>query len=1064
MKKVVHHFNRTLVKSLEVAGILALVLFLAWLGLIWRLSQGPLNVDSFLTGKLETAFHRDNPDFKFKLGTTQLIWGGRLNPFEVEVQDVGISRTDDTPVLDVKKLRVQLSKRNLVFGRIVPRVVRVFGPSLRVIRHADGHFGLNVGGEDDEELALPDDAKPEVEETRQQLVKGVLLQLQERKGLGLLDGLREVDIHDARLLYDDRVLGVRWRSRRSDVSVRRGQQGIEATALVSIDLDANTRSALKAGVSYDWNTQKTSASLAFAGVNPSRIAQQSPHLKELTEIDAALDGSFAFSLDRDFLPVTARFALGSKEGTFNAFGLYESPISFKSFFSRGEFDMITGKGGLHEMKVDIGGPVAQLTASVETRESGVRDIRLQGELTDMPMDSLGQYWPHSLAPDPREWVVASLTKGIATKATIEMAGAYDGTAEEKPFTLEKLGGNIDFHGIKVDYFPPLEPAYEAKGKAYYDAKSFHLDISGGKLKDMKVTKSTIHITELDRIAEGKHSNIDIAVSLAGPLRTALQVLDSKPLGYPTMLGIKSGEVKGNAEVDVKFKFPIHHALAVNDVHVEAEAKLKDVLLKDVVAGMDLAGGPMDLSVSNAALKIKGKGKLADMPVTFDWFKTFDEKEKVTSTLSAGLALDAPALAAFGLPEYMDLDGKVPSEVKYVLRNNGSAELDLVGDIGPLGFSVPDISWTKKGGAPGSLGLTLHLKDNKPQRITGLDLKTGGAVVKGDLEFGAVTKESTGIKKASLSTFTFGKTDVSIEAADKGAAGYDVKVSGRQIDASSVFDSDAKANSDAEAARRVTPLSLRFNVARLLTADDKSLMNVRGRMERNEWQRIDHLELEAKAGKSDVSLRYLPVKSGHSLDFVAEDAGLALSALGITNSIQGGRLKVEGRPRVQGGPRDLGGSAILTDFKLINAPVVAKLLNSMSLIGMLQMMNDNGISFTKARVDFSWTDKGMPDQRENMRLIRLANGKTYGASLGLAFEGEIDNWKNVYDLKGTIVPISGLSKVIGAIPILGTIVTAGGEGIIGATYTIKGPKDEPVVSVNPLSALAPGILRKMFFEN
>src|SRR5690606_13144547 len=138
----------------------------------------------------------------------------------------------------------------------------------------------------------------------------------------------------------------------------------------------------------------------------------------------------------------------------------------------------------------------------------------------------------------------------------------------------------------------------------------------------------------------------------GPLRTALQVLDSKPLGYPAMLGIKSGEVKGQADVDVSFKFPIHHALAINDVQVEADAKLKDVFLKDVVAGMDLTGGPMDLSVSNASLKIKGKGKLAAMPVTFDWFKTFDKNEKVTSTLNAGLALDAPALAAFGLPEYM----------------------------------------------------------------------------------------------------------------------------------------------------------------------------------------------------------------------------------------------------------------------------------------------------------------------------------------------------------------------------------------------------------------------------
>ena len=127
------------------------------------------------------------------------------------------------------------------------------------------------------------------------------------------------------------------------------------------------------------------------------------------------------------------------------------------------------------------------------------------------------------------------------------------------------------------------------------------------------------------------------------------------------------------------------------------------------------------------------------------------------------------------------------------------------------------------------------------------------------------------------------------------------------------------------------------------------------------------------------------------------------------------------------------------------------------------MNGKGIAFKKMRSDFTLTDSGQPDTGQNVRLITLRNGQTSGASLGLTFEGKVDNWNNMLDLSGTIIPISDLNKLVGVIPLVGDILTGGGKGIFAATYTVKGPKNQPTVSVNPLSVLAPGILRKLFFE-
>ena len=66
------------------------------------------------------------------------------------------------------------------------------------------------------------------------------------------------------------------------------------------------------------------------------------------------------------------------------------------------------------------------------------------------------------------------------------------------------------------------------------------------------------------------------------------------------------------------------------------------------------------------------------------------------------------------------------------------------------------------------------------------------------------------------------------------------------------------------------------------------------------------------------------------------------------------------------------------------------------------------------------------------------------------------------LSGTFVPLYGLNSFVSNIPLLGDILTSRkGEGIIGMTYTMEGTFAEPDISVNPLSALTPGILRRIF---
>ncbi len=1067
MKKALHLFNRGLVMGMEICALLIVLLFLLWGALLVRLSMGPLDA-SFLTEKLEASMNARQQGFVFDVGATQLVWGGHLDLFQVELKNVHVKRTAGADVLYMRKVGLHLSKRHLVFGKLTPKLVRIYEPTLRVVRWENGNVSLNF----DEAPGLlfgpplPPEMKAAESAAQIELIKGVLKELHGQTGIGLLlGGLEEIVIRDARLTYDDRILGVVWESVDTDIGVARMRSGIVAKLGMAVPVGEGNSMVIRAEGRHRWDSAESNFTVQFAGVNPSLIAAQSEKLEAWRGVAMPVGGSIALRLDQNFKPLRARFILGTEEGHFSGFGLYhEKPLAIKKLYAKGLFNAEDPSIRLDNLNVDLGGPQASGRAAVRMVE-GRYHISAEAALQHTPMDDLAHYWPEKLAPDARHWVTTHLSKGTAHKATVDLDMFYDPAPEEDeaPVEVTDLDGIIDFDGIKVDYFPPLMPVENVRGQAVYDQHDFNLAITGGTLGDMKVSKSAIAITNLADHDDTTDVMIDIGVTLSGPVKTALKVLEPKPLAYPDMLGIKTDDVAGTADVDVIFKFPIHHGLHISEVNVTADAKISDLVMPRLVAGMTVSGGPMELKVNNGALAVKGTGKLGNMPITFDWNKNFHAaKDGVDNSVTAELTLDDAARRAFGVPETMPLKGAVPSKIVYKAQKDGSAVLDVAADITPATLNIDDIGFSKAAGTAGSAQMKVLLEKGAPRRIENIVVETAGLVARGDVELAGGA-----LRMANFPTAMWGQTQAAIEIENRDSAGYALRINGRQFDASRWMKSEGAskdtATLNAEAAVRTTPLQISMNVDRLIVGDDRSLESVKLFMRRNTWQRLEQLEIDGLIGKDDIYLRYMPGAGGPSLRFEAANAGEALALFGISKSIRGGKLVVKAEPAAKGGPRDMMGTVVLSDFVLRDAPVLALLLNSMSLVGVLDILNGQGIEFGRARVNFNWIDRGQPGQAENVRLIRLRDGRTSGASLGLNFEGTIDNWNNTLDLDGTIIPISGINNVLSGIPLVGDILTGGGSGILAATYTIKGPKSKPEVFVNPLSVLAPGILRKIFFE-
>jgi hypothetical protein len=190
----------------------------------------------------------------------------------------------------------------------------------------------------------------------------------------------------------------------------------------------------------------------------------------------------------------------------------------------------------------------------------------------------------------------------------------------------------------------------------------------------------------------------------------------------------------------------------------------------------------------------------------------------------------------------------------------------------------------------------------------------------------------------------------------------------------------------------------------------------------------------------------------ALTATAANAGDLLAGLDVVTSMQGGRLRVTGTYDDTTPDHTLDGTAELTDFRIHDAPALARLLQAMTLYGLVDVVRGPGLGFTRLDVPFRLTET----------TLTLNDARAFNPSLGLTARGTIDLDLERATIEGTIVPAYFFNSLLGNIPLVGRLFSPEpGGGLFAASYSVRGPLDNPEVSINPLSALTPGFLRGVF---
>jgi hypothetical protein len=200
----------------------------------------------------------------------------------------------------------------------------------------------------------------------------------------------------------------------------------------------------------------------------------------------------------------------------------------------------------------------------------------------------------------------------------------------------------------------------------------------------------------------------------------------------------------------------------------------------------------------------------------------------------------------------------------------------------------------------------------------------------------------------------------------------------------------------------------------------------------------------------ITVRLEPVENGRELRIASVDGGAAIRSSNFYSKIAGGRMNFYALMANSPGSPIRSGQLIIEDFMVRNEAALAELDKR----GKPQKSGPRkeGIRFRRLSLPFN-TDQ---------KFVRLGKTVLRGPEI-CAFlrQGVIRKADGAIDIDGTMIPACEINRVTNDIPLIGDILTGGGEGIFGMTFAMAGTISNPDIRVNPLSALAPGFIRKIF---
>lgn len=1057
-------------------------------GIYLKLRQGPLPLNDFAPA-IEEAVNAQLDGRRLEIGGAEIALGDGASPTGLRARDVRLLDEAGDVIVEAPLIGATFRVWDMLSGTAAPETITVEGARFFVTRRIGGALDFGLGAGDDG--AGEDDGRTEA-------AFASVIEALSVGGEGELARLREVGLRRGVVIYRDVPAG-----REVEVSVdfrlRGGGGALMGEATVSYLDDRDGERARIALTARGEAAGASEARLVFSGVRPANLAAYLPDIG-LAAFDAKVGGSLALSGETAGVATVAELRVESGAGVIRAADGAELP--FERLALDAGYDLLTRQvevrsgevrsdaisfgfsgdvsltgDGAFVAQVDLTDPQVDLPevftvpldydagrivgrfdmgrAELDIGEAHLvrGDMRLsvsgqaalggaapEGEaafsIEALPLDQLLAHIPRAAAPGAASWMRENMTAATVDAASGVARFGPDGEA----FTLR-----FDFREAVGRYQAQMPPIEGAAGRGEVDLDTFFIAVDEGFVRPegarapLDVAGSSFRIPDL--ADPDSWSEADIVAT--GRIDDVLRLIDSPPLGFVSRLDLAPDAFTGRAEVRAKIGLPLLKDLELDQVAVDGSATLFDVAGRAPGVDVDVAADRLEMDVDVTRLRLRGDARIGGAPARFAWVETFSPGAGGVRTAVDLTARATPGrldALGFGWPGFAE--GAADLTARLTISDAEGARFTASGDLTDAALRIDEIGWRKAAGARAQVEISGALPEGGP-RFDALSLSAPGLETSGRASF-----TGGALERLSLDAFRFRDgVDLALDIS-RGPGGFIVDARGAFIDLTKFGDilesGDVGGGVESGAA---TAVSITLDVDRLKATDALWFGNARGNVDFSDSGAIRAALSGALGGGARADVTFDGVGEGGAATITSGDAGALLRGAGFFNEGIGGRLTGEARLRNGPGGVSMDGRARIVDFLIRDDPALDGLLTRADV----EAAGGGGVVFDEIRAPF----------RLGGGVLHVENGLATGPTVGVRVTGDYHLEANRLDMTGVFTPAYALNSALGKVPILGAILTGGeGRGVFAFNFSVRGSAEDPDISVNPLSGLAPGILREL----
>jgi hypothetical protein len=673
------------------------------------------------------------------------------------------------------------------------------------------------------------------------------------------------------------------------------------------------------------------------------------------------------------------------------------------------------------LKADVApdGPGVSLKLGIEVKRSVTPDVM--------------RLWPQFINPDVRDWCAQNLHGGQVqgTMSANWTAADLDAMDHKRAVPRESVHGSFSSHDVGVDLMPGLPMVVSGEGSGTFTGRDFTVSADHATMPlspTRRIQADNLVFTVPDTTPRAI-VDAQTRAHLTGTADSLADLLSREPLRKQAGLEIDPATVKGQAEGDLVLDLKLGKTAKPEDTQFRATGALTNLTIDKLIGDEKFEQASVTFQADRSTLKMTGEGQLFGAATRIDVGRAAGDEGSATLTF----ALDAAARAKRGL-NFGWLTGSLPIKLKAPL-SRASADVEI--DLTPAGIDNPVPGFAKAAGKPGKATFQVKPAPEGGASLNAIAVDFGTALIRGSADAAADGSiQAARLTQARISAGDDFKADI-VNSANVIKA----TVRGSTLDARPFIKSLTGAGSPSQAGGPDFDIDLK--IATAIGANKQTI----GNLELNASRRggDDRVTLlRGRIGQGAVSAGR---EAGGDLRLTSSDAGALARFADLYSRMEGGNLDLTLRT----GGDSSAGAATITNFVLKDEPAFRQLVAAGQAQTPGVAVDPSAVRFQRMTATFE-RSPGMLD---------IKDAVIYNPNMGLTAEGRINFARSEIDVSGTFVPAYSVNSLLNKIPLVGVLLGGGqNEGVFGISYRVRGAINAPQVSINPLSAIAPGILRKI----